>query len=490
MSEELFLKLREKTNKLKNYGYKFNSCISEKKIRAFEKKYKVNLPEDYRNYLKIIGNGGDGPKEEPHIIGWKDYSDFNYIYPIQKSETLGQCYYSIYDKRTSFRKMGRPFLYSENRQENEKALDILSPIKKLNSKTQNLYQGCLILSHQGCGACLVMEVTGKKKGRIWFEEFSRDNKVTLVSETFYEWYYNWVIETLQYEEINHEIYNIDFTITNPRSYIYLGYNYAKKALLDLAEECFNKSMEMSPDDIVLYDYWAYSYKINNKIDEALKIYKRAIKIKPDLTEAYIMLGDFYKELELIDEAIEQYDKALEIDSLYYRPYKDLARYYKDKKQYDKSIEFYNKTISIIPQNYELYFALANVYSEIEDYEKCIKYQLKALEICPNNQLILLSLGIDYFINDMFEEAKEKFETILNLNPQQTDAYYYLGTTYKKLGKYDKAISIYKNIIDSKPDYSMAYYRLSFIYEIQGNIEESEKLYQKAVLLNPELKDSD
>ena len=32
-------------------------------IVSLEKKFKLKLPEDYKNYLKIIGNGGSGPGE-------------------------------------------------------------------------------------------------------------------------------------------------------------------------------------------------------------------------------------------------------------------------------------------------------------------------------------------------------------------------------------------------------------------------------------------
>lgn len=68
-----------------------------KKISSFEKKFKVKLPEDYRNYLKIIGNGGSGPNSSHGI------SKIEYIYPVRGI-------YYPYDKRTAFRKMKKNFL--------------------------------------------------------------------------------------------------------------------------------------------------------------------------------------------------------------------------------------------------------------------------------------------------------------------------------------------------------------------------------------------
>lgn len=43
------------------HQYKFNSCLNESDIASFEQKFGVKLPEEYRDFLLIVGNGGAGP---------------------------------------------------------------------------------------------------------------------------------------------------------------------------------------------------------------------------------------------------------------------------------------------------------------------------------------------------------------------------------------------------------------------------------------------
>ncbi|MBW3596433.1 MAG: SMI1/KNR4 family protein [Planctomycetes bacterium] len=38
-----------------------NERLTESQAAAFEKKYAITMPEDYRQFLTQIGNGGAGP---------------------------------------------------------------------------------------------------------------------------------------------------------------------------------------------------------------------------------------------------------------------------------------------------------------------------------------------------------------------------------------------------------------------------------------------
>jgi hypothetical protein len=43
------------------HRYKLHSALSERELAAFEQKHDINLPPDYRDFLRHGGDGGAGP---------------------------------------------------------------------------------------------------------------------------------------------------------------------------------------------------------------------------------------------------------------------------------------------------------------------------------------------------------------------------------------------------------------------------------------------
>lgn len=58
------------------HKYKFKPVTSIQKVRKFEKKYNITLPENYIRYLTEVGNGGAGP----------DYG----LYSLEKVEEINE----------------------------------------------------------------------------------------------------------------------------------------------------------------------------------------------------------------------------------------------------------------------------------------------------------------------------------------------------------------------------------------------------------------
>jgi hypothetical protein len=59
-------RLKQQDQNLKIFGankhqYHLNPCLTEAEIQTFEQRYQITLPQDYRDFLLYVGNGGAGP---------------------------------------------------------------------------------------------------------------------------------------------------------------------------------------------------------------------------------------------------------------------------------------------------------------------------------------------------------------------------------------------------------------------------------------------
>jgi hypothetical protein len=134
------------------HRYQLGPCLTETEVRAFEAKHQVKLPDDYREFLLEMGNGGAGPGHGlnalDHVIDW-EYGPLNSPFRV---ETCG------------------------------------SPVDKPAS-------GMLVLGDKGCGYTNVLVVTGDSRGMVW-EEISGGGEFHPTGYDYLSWYDRWLNEWL------------------------------------------------------------------------------------------------------------------------------------------------------------------------------------------------------------------------------------------------------------------------------------------------------
>jgi hypothetical protein len=141
------------------HQYKLNSPLTETELQAFEQKYQVKLPVDYRLFLKNIGNGGAGP-----------------FYGLETLEESARgC------------KLNTPFPFT-------KATELYSE-KEMEAWNNwwDDYSGVLEICHQGCATYSYLVVNGPTYATIW--EGREDLYPTGL--TFYAWYRHWAERSLR-----------------------------------------------------------------------------------------------------------------------------------------------------------------------------------------------------------------------------------------------------------------------------------------------------
>ncbi len=168
-----------------DHRYEFNPTLSSEQIIEFEKEHKVHLPEEYRNFLLTIGNGGAGP---------------NY--------GLLQLEISIHD--TPFDKTDSAIINLSN----EFRFKTLWNLDDFPSEDYSAWEkeyedskwtdGIIRISHQGCGTFDNLIISGEERGNIWTDDRANDGGIYPVhfhenelKTGFLTWYLNWIDISIQ-----------------------------------------------------------------------------------------------------------------------------------------------------------------------------------------------------------------------------------------------------------------------------------------------------
>jgi len=210
-------------------------------------------------------------------------------------------------------------------------------------------------------------------------------------------------------------------------------------------------------------------------DKAIDCYQKAIDIKPD-DEAYYNMGIVYDAKGDYDKAIEYYQKAIELNPNDNETYYNMGNAYYNKGDYEKAIECYQKAIEINPDD-EAYYNMGLAYYNKGDYEKAIECYQKAIEINPDDEAYY-NMGIVYDAKGDYDKAIEYYQKAIDIQPND-EAYNNMGIAYKNKGNYDKAIECYQKAIELDKQYVLPKYNLQELFRDRlDKIPEAKELFNE------------
>jgi len=164
------------------HKYEFNPTLTEDYILKFEENHKIHLPNDYKAFLKEVGNGGAGPHygmyklENYYQPRFYDGSDANYV---------GDNF------------LQTPFPYTKSNPFIEDDIDeVISGEEYAKEFIKNI-SGAITLAHQGCGYFDMLIVSGEEKGKVWVDATVSDYGMYCAFNSFTEWYLNWINVNLE-----------------------------------------------------------------------------------------------------------------------------------------------------------------------------------------------------------------------------------------------------------------------------------------------------
>ncbi|MEZ6143365.1 MAG: SMI1/KNR4 family protein [Zavarzinella sp.] len=182
------------------HRYELNPPLPIQQIQEFEAKYGVKLPEDYREFITEIGNGGAGPYYGVFRFGeHDDFRDFQsweggYLVGDLSAEFQHQMEWNL---PTSFwAKLPDPGP-STPIEEEDRMMEEWD--KELNEHYWNpkIMNGAIPICHLGCAIRHWLVINGPQKGFVWADERVDDLGISPLRSdskqmTFSDWYMSWL----------------------------------------------------------------------------------------------------------------------------------------------------------------------------------------------------------------------------------------------------------------------------------------------------------
>ncbi len=303
----LYIKLKRAVERAKNkdkelkvfgassHKYEFNEVTTLEKVKEFENKYNIKLPEEYIYFLTEVGNGGTGP--------------FYGIYPLEKLRYEGTI------KTEKFDEGKEPFI-SDNltiEEWNELSKAYEEAEEEHDDKIfEKIMENVLPIGTQGCTYDNLLILSGKNKGKIAYIDYNMmlDYKPFILNMNFFEWVIKY------FGEIE-------------KGYKVSGYGFYELGDEEEILEKLKKSKDIEERKKYITSFWRF-----NKISQETIDYLISLDNKDEISISIEML------LRLsLNDGIKKFEKHLYSDEFNYSIEKlNLIPEEVADKYYDKVIE--------------------------------------------------------------------------------------------------------------------------------------------------------
>lgn len=167
-----------------SHKYQLNNPADEKEIKVFEVEHQIQLPDEYRVFLKKLGNGGAGPYYGLQTLQDTIFDDLDYkvageylnpTIPFPHTEAWNMKYSGSEDDEEAYEEFCDEYFQAK------------------------WATGLLKICNFGCGVAMCLVVNGPEKGNICVDDRSNDggiypdpyfNQVTKTG--FLTWYSLWL----------------------------------------------------------------------------------------------------------------------------------------------------------------------------------------------------------------------------------------------------------------------------------------------------------
>jgi tetratricopeptide (TPR) repeat protein len=304
-----------------------------------------------------------------------------------------------------------------------------------------------------------------------------------------------------------------------RAHANRGRAYGGKGQYEQAIRDLDKAIELNPQDAGAHATRGRVYLATGKHDDAIRDLDQAIAFDPRDATVYLSRGMVFAAKGLRDRAVQDYDRVIELDpndvyaaiafekkmkilnqdldkAIELNPRDPLAwrhrgaRYHYGKNHLDRALRDLTKAIELNPRDFWSFGYRGDVYSLMKQYDAAIQNYDKAIELNPRLARPAYTYrGIAYIAKGDYDRAIADFTSAIDIDPSGDLAYQRRAWAYFKAGRAAQGLPDAERSLQLRADSADALNTRGHILEALGRQEEAIADFRRALLRNPNLRDS-
>lgn len=231
---------------------------------------------------------------------------------------------------------------------------------------------------------------------------------------------------------------------------------------DSAAVCFEKALELSPNDAQALEQLGLTYSSLQRWDEAKATMLRLEGVRTLKINELNVLA--FANLWLKDEAAA--DSLAQV-SIARDPNQQEAYYYRaiiaeQRTDTVAALELYERALAGGARVEDVYLRCVRLYQAKSRWEDGARVARMWQERFPTSGWASFFLGMSYLATKQYEAAGNAFEATLVNNPRHSLAHFYLATVYRNLGQPDRAKVAAERAIELDSNLAPPYLELVYL----------------------------
>jgi tetratricopeptide (TPR) repeat protein len=257
-------------------------------------------------------------------------------------------------------------------------------------------------------------------------------------------------------------------------------NY-KKAIED-----YDRSIEQSPNDAVVYWNRADAYRHLGDYQKALESVSHAIDLEPS-HDFYIYRSKLYTMMNNREASQSDLEKANEFGFDTAEEHLHRGFIYYEQKKFEAALADFNKALSMDANSVEALNARAKVYADIYQDDSAFRDYGAAIALESDFAEVYQNRGLLYLRHGEHEKALADFNKAIELDATEASFFYHRADFYLSLGKGDLAFKDIQQAIELEKDNHLFYLLRANYHLANGNVDAARRDLDRSIELKGSVK---